>query len=653
MEVLAFYRFSKPNPPAFSDPLLNFRAHRARRLHIESLEDRLALDASLILDINMSLVAAGSFPREFTQVGDDVYFVAQSSMRDEIWKTDGEITSQVLSLIDDIVVANTPFEEFLLEGHIGAINNLFAWDSGIGFNLSTSRTFFSDGTPQTVHFTGEILGQVGDWHFNIERDVLLRVEPGESIVLVHGVAQTPTANPKTAAYAELNGSLILPRNDELGISDGTVEGSGTLFEIEGLNSLRPHSFQATGDRVFFFSLQAASHDLWTTDGTTDGTVLVETLASLNDEAAFAPDVRETIGYDNELFFVYRHDPATPFQVWRSDGTGRGTFAIAEMSFDGQLQQPLALGDKTVLIDLREGFEIIGETEIRQFAHLIVNDGTSLGTEHLTPNPVRLGDNPEFTVVGDTALFVAFTTDMGFELWSTDGTVAGTGPLLDIHVGSASARPTQLFAFNDEVFFAAEADNGRELWITDGTVAGTREIADIANGPSSSNPSDFRIFNGRVLFMAENDSSGRELWVTDGTTEGTHLMADVNPGPGDSDPDQFTEFGDLLVFTAHSDVFGSELWSTDGTPQGTMMMFDLAPGPRSATPNNITVIGEQIYFSAQAGQMGFEPWVTDGTPEGTRLIANLRAEYTAAAMPRDLTVQGSRVFFCRQRWYPRR
>ena len=60
----------------------------------------------------------------------------------------------------------------------------------------------------------------------------------------------------------------------------------------------------------------------------------------------------------------------------------------------------------------------------------------------------------------------------------------------------------------------------ELWTTDGTSAGTKMVKDIDPGADGSAPEELHAFNGDIYFSADDGSHGRELWKSDGTAGGT-------------------------------------------------------------------------------------------------------------------------------------
>lgn len=173
--------------------------------------------------------------------------------------------------------------------------------------------------------------------------------------------------------------------------------------------------------------------------------------------------------------------------------------------------------------------------------------------------------------------------------------------------------TDLVAVGNRLFFvAAAAVHGSELWTSDGTAAGTMMVRDI-NPTAGSEPSGLTPAGGVVYFAADDGTAGSELWRSDGTAAGTVLVRDINP-IGDSNPRAFADLGALLVFGA-SDAAGSGLWRTDGTRDGTVRIADVVPLPGPYESPKPAVLNGNLFFAGlTAGTV--ELWKTDGTPGGT-------------------------------------
>ena len=135
-----------------------------------------------------------------------------------------------------------------------------------------------------------------------------------------------------------------------------------------------------------------------------------------------------------------------------------------------------------------------------------------------------------------------------------------------------------------LFFSAnDGENGEELWSSNGTEAGTVMVKDIFTGtngdqPNSSFPGLFVAKDDLLFFVANDGESGAELWMSDGSESGTEMVADINAGADNAftNTSQMVLLDDLLLFTANDGTSGVELWSSDGSESGTQIVFMLRP-----------------------------------------------------------------------------
>lgn len=213
-------------------------------------------------------------------------------------------------------------------------------------------------------------------------------------------------------------------------------------------------------------------------------------------------------------------------------------------------------------------------------------------------------------------------------------------LADVFPGtSGSSGNNRFFESGGNLFFAANSNLGTELWITDGTTRGTALVKDIAPGPDSSIstasstdvPAPMIDLNGTLLFIADDGTHGRELRKSDGTSAGTTMVKDIHSGPGSS-LSSFTSLEVLhgeIYFSASDGLRGTELWKSDGTENGTVQVKDIAPGADSSAPRHVTNVGGTIFFSASpfsasptnSNNQGL--WKSDGTDVGTSFVKDLR------------------------------
>jgi ELWxxDGT repeat protein len=180
------------------------------------------------------------------------------------------------------------------------------------------------------------------------------------------------------------------------------------------------------------------------------------------------------------------------------------------------------------------------------------------------------------------------------------------------------------------FEADDGIHGGELWTSDGTEAGTTMVDDIS--PGGSYPGSLTDVNGSLFFAADDGIHGGELWTSDGTEAGTTMVADINPA-GDSYVGELTVANGTLFLCATDGTHGAELWTSDGTAAGTVMVGDIDPGPADGLSwIDATAVGGTLFFRADDGTHGVELWksgtlVTSSVPpsiSGTPKVGSVLA-----------------------------
>jgi|GEM_PF-2297109 len=335
----------------------------------------------------------------------------------------------------------------------------------------------------------------------------------------------------------------------------------------GSNSSSPNNLINIGSNIFFAGNNGFNGtELYKTDGTTSGTILVK---DINTSSGTGSSCQYFVNLNGTLIFV-ADNGTNGFEIWKSDGTNAGTILVSD-----------------------------------------INPGTNDG------NPINL------TVMGNFVYFSGTNGVDGIELWRTDGTAAGTTMVKDLWSGSGNGSPAYITNVNGTLFFQAnDGFNGVELWKSDGTAAGTTLVKDIYLGFNSSNPNALTNINGTLYFTAETATNGGEMWKSNGTSAGTVLVKDINAGTNASNPSGYTLSGTDIFFSAYTQNNGYELWKTDGTANGTSLVKDINNGNNGSSITSLLVVNGQLYFSANDGAFGSELWTSNGTTAGTYMLSDI-------------------------------
>jgi ELWxxDGT repeat protein len=421
-------------------------------------------------------------------------------------------------------------------------------------------------------------------------------------------------------------------------------------------------------RAFFHGFSKEHGDeLWTTDGTAEGTRMVADLEPGPRGAqikCFAPvegamcflahteekqwaiyrvdaearqvdsmlleNLHEAAAVDNQLVLVQRNEPKNGtylkerYKLWQSDGTPNGTLPVAHeriQVLDYEIRDrrffftmPAANKRDQILAELKPA-----QRQIIQ--HVLIPQRDS-GAE----NSFHLG--------------------AGQFLWHVNKVLRhakeGSGSALNEFFSGIEANFQTAPTVGGQMFFpgrfytknatgSAWVDKfGMELFCTDGTVEGTRLVKDIVATPgdkAGSSPKHLTAFHGKLLFVANDGVHGEEPWISDGSEQGTQLLLDIVPGSKRSDSAGFTPFGRQMLFAV---PYGESrgLWSTDGTSAGTTKVrsFD-----NSIYPESFVNAGGCVLFYGES-QAGRGLWRTDGTPAGTRFVKEIGLKSKMAVLP---------------------
>lgn len=399
--------------------------------------------------------------REMVAFGDSVLFRAWGDGKGLLWKSDGTEAGTVPLELAPKKAASyewgahnvVPLDDRIL--FVNLENSKKVRRTLYTSDGSTSSAKLIPGIPAKSYPTG-ITNMVrsGEWaYLHTETHLWATRGDAESTFRLVDIATMDSKIVSTSIVAMADGILFNGQDRSLWRANAADR---SLEQIAAPNTWAnyPANLKRVGDLLFFTHTITGGVEIWKSDGTAQGTVKVKTIATKSEEP------RDFVVSGELLWFTaITPGPAYEKQLWRSDGTDAGTFPV--------------------ITDLDGDFAMPG------------------------PGP------------GGLLFFSLWDETHGGELWSSDGTVEGTGLLKDIHEGTPGSYPGGFTVVGDHAYFAAtDPVNGRELWKSDGTTEGTVLAADLTGDAGSSSPGTFTLAGTNLFFDATTEEAGREVHVLD-------------------------------------------------------------------------------------------------------------------------------------------
>ncbi|MBI4584720.1 MAG: hypothetical protein HY717_11960 [Planctomycetes bacterium] len=331
-------------------------------------------------------------------------------------------------------------------------------------------------------FVSAVLGEFNIWTHGYNLWVTDGTIDGTRLVMGNG--SIPVSNIRKGWITVLRDQLFFINGNALWTSDGTSEGTRYLFgfpqdsttfsgwlPIGGLASTKDHLFFFL--RYFDETGRGPLYQLWISDGTLQGTL---TLADIeNWEGLLESGGAAT----KERFFFPAFSSGFGHELWASDGTPEGTQMVKDILTGPMSSSPggfTAVGDK-VAFNAGQLWFSDGTP-----------DGTQamLVDFNIKPGQNNCGARG-LCSVGDRVFFISECGEEVEVLWASDGTAEGTGPVIEFSPPQGIS-PYWLTPVGDRLFFwGNDGIHGIEPWITDGTLEGTRMIQDLNPGTGSSIP----------------------------------------------------------------------------------------------------------------------------------------------------------------------
>jgi ELWxxDGT repeat protein len=613
--------------------------------------------------------------KHITVFGNKVLFYREDGSTPSVWVSDG-------------TPAGT---QQLFAGQAFLPTSARSSDSAVIYIPGTSGLWRSDGT---VAGTTRLIDESTASVVLLQNQLLFTSRVNNAFVLkrseLDGSQPIKLADMSTSSFIRLFddevffGGKDIQHGVEPWLSDGTIAGTRLLTDLnpgagsslsEGSFSTAPDVKLIAGDKLVFVASDGRhGNEPFVTDGTATGTRLLadtvsipdgsdpEALASLGNKLLFVarPDLRSPYtlyssqgttattlpitalvggerpaisGYEDthapggvvngRYIVLLPAGPLHPSQLWVSDGTAAGTILLAEASSISWLSHT---NNRLVF-----SVDVYETSLVRR--QLYYTDGTTAGTRQVG----TFASINEVINFNGADYFFATRDDIA-SLWRSDGTAAGTVPVLPGYMGRRLVIANSLFFFTslesdqlwrsdgtvegtytlpvnlvynskivagiDRVYMHAADAQNYGLFTSDGTIEGTRSLDNFAGAYDF----ELQVSGNRAFYSIASYGLEGQFKTSEGTPESTRLLATIFDSNGDYDLISLLGVIDgVMLFQLTPDNLSDEsvLWRSDGTPQGTYRVQDL-------NVRDIEVVGNQLFFSASTDLVDYELWATSGT-----------------------------------------
>ena len=320
-------------------------------------------------------------------------------------------------------------------------------------------------------------------------------------------------------------------------TNGDLVDAGVSFDCTDRNDAT--QVQLVGGKILFVGDDDNCDEaLWTWDPSSPSTPAVVINPSLNGLGSNATDddyLDDTNNsftmFEGEMYFAAQgNDGTDPIgnELFKTDGTQAGTVLVKDLA-SGVGNSSGAPSDYHMNPTIFNGELYFTDED----GIIYKTDGTTAGTT-VTFNETDLTSPGDYTqspaiVLGGKMITDFYSPSTGTALYATDGTLAGTDLLIDPNPiadnnGISNGDQNRLVLFDGHVFFFGYDNVSNNVWVTDGTAAGSVQVSTFESGFAVGDSSERSLVPaGDNLFFAVEDDS---------TEGGTGEMALYKIGAGE-------------------------------------------------------------------------------------------------------------------------
>ncbi len=426
--------------------------------------DGTELNTQLFLDLRTG--AAGSFPSNFHVANGKLFFTATSpaGVR-SLYASDGTVPGTVLlsaNRVDTVLGTVDSTTYFYRSGLMSTSGEFWRSDGTPAGTIRMNGGFADGGFGQTVLFNGTLFLSADG--VGLSR-TLWKIDS-----TTHTLVQIPDAPISISGFRQVGSTLYFAARAS---GSGTVQlwkmpsaaSTPVAVQTSGQIAMNPEWLTSVNGTLYFSGFTTSDgSELWKSDGTNGGTVLVSDIQP--GVGSGLPEYLTAVG--STLYFS-ANDGSSGQELWRSDGTANGTTLVKDLVPGGGHGSPRGLANANGLLFFA------GVNPATSAFNPFLSNGTANGTSLVNTTVVNSPDN--FVQMSTSSfLFMAENPTVGREPFVLRmGTQLATPVIAASPATTPSQRPS--FSWNSianatcyEVWIRNRSTNQNPVVLTQ--VAGT-------------------------------------------------------------------------------------------------------------------------------------------------------------------------------------
>ena len=394
--------------------------------------------------------------------------------------------------------------------------------------------------------------------------------------------------------------------------------------------------QYNGIMLFVGDDGVHGNELWRTDGTSAGTWMVKDIRAGIASSGLTLDIStKSAVFQNGFLFFSANDGIHGNELWKTDGTSSGTILVNDIQpgiGSSNPNQLTSVSDGSIYLSatidsgVSELVKIMGGF-IERYAKPYYDNNAGVQyfyTWFQSPNGITVHNNSLTFIAKEngTNLFSLFS--FALQEGCNDFNNQCFTPVKQFSSG-VDQNLFSLPVLNEEVYFTGDTGSSHELYKIDSN-QNIELLGSYISSPAFNSATGTSIAHNNYLLFSANSGNGNELHMTDGSATGTSIVQDINSGVSGSNPSQFVLSGGEVIFTATAASSGNELYKivyTTGGPT-VSLIIDLWSGSSNGVPGSVNplVYGHGLLFVGEDGSTGSEIWTTGGTAATTDILIDL-------------------------------